>query len=213
MFLQSTVRGLRTLALGVIAGIAISAPAQSDAATHYAGGGFHGGYAFHGGYGFHPGFRYGYGFRGGFGWRGCCWWGWPGAFWLGALPLYYSTWWWGGVPYYYAYDNYYIWNPDAGQYQLTTPPPGLLSGGAPAPGAPAQAPAAGNTDLFAYPKNGQTAEQQARDKQECRDWASSQTQSGNANAAGAIASASPQNNETFLRAEGACLEGRGYSVK
>jgi len=211
MFFQSTVRGLRTLAFGVIAGAAIGAPAQSDAAPHFVGGGFHGGYAFHGGYGFHPGF--GYGFRGGgFGWRGYGWWGWPGAFWLGALPLYYSTWWWGGVPYYYAYDNYYIWNSGAGQYQLTTPPQGLVAGGAPAPGASQQA-AAGNTDLFAYPKNGQTAEQQARDKQECRDWAATQMQSSGANAAGAIASAGPQNNETFLRAEGACLEGRGYSVK
>jgi hypothetical protein len=210
MVLQSTLRGLRTLALSVIAGVAISAPAQSDAATHFVGGGFHGGYAFHGGYGFHPGFG---GFRGGFGWRGgCCWWGWPGAFWLGALPLYYSTWWWGGVPYYYAYDNYYLWNPSAGQYQLTTPPAGLVAGGAPAPGGQAPA-AAGTTDLFAYPKNGQTAEQQARDKQECRDWASSQTQSGSANAAGAIASAAPAGSEVYLRAEAACLEGRGYSVK
>jgi hypothetical protein len=132
------------------------------------------------------------------------------------LPLYYSTWWWGGVPYYYAYDNYYLWNSQAGQYQMTTPPPGLLSTGAPAPGGQPQAPGAvpgGATDLFAYPKNGQTAEQQARDKQECRDWATTQTQSGTSSATGAIASAGPQTNEAFLRAEGACLEGRGYSVK
>jgi hypothetical protein len=214
MSIQSTLRGLRTLALTVIAGVAIGIPAQSNAATHFAGGGFHGG--FHSGYGFHPGFG-GYGFRGGFGFRGgCCgWgWGWPGAFWLGALPLYYSTWWWGGVPYYYAYDNYYIWNGPAGQYQQVTPPAGLLGGGAPAPGG--QAPGGqppGYSDLFAYPKNGQSAEQQARDKQECRDWATSQTQPGNANASGAIASAGPQSQETYQRAEAACLEGRGYSVK
>jgi hypothetical protein len=209
---QSTLRGLRMLAFSVIAGVAISVPAQSDAGQHFAGGGYHAAPAFHGGYGFHAG--YGYGFRGGFGWGwrgGCCWWGWPGAFWLGALPLYYSTWWWGGVPYYYAYDNYYIWNPSASQYQLTTPPSGLIAGGAPAPGG--EAPSTAGTDLFAYPKTGQTAEQQARDKQECRDWAGTQVQPGNANAAGAIASAAPQSGELFMRAEAACLEGRGYSVK
>jgi hypothetical protein len=211
MVLQSTLRGLRTLALSVIAGVAISAPAQSDAGPHFAGGGYHAGAVFHGGYGF----RGGYGFHGGFGWGwrgGCCWWGWPGAFWLGALPLYYSTWWWGGVPYYYAYDNYYIWNPSVSQYQLTSPPSGLIAGGAPAPGG--QPANAAGSDLFAYPKNGQTAEQQARDKQECRAWAATQSgASADGSAAGAIASAAPQNSEASLRAEAACLEGRGYSVK
>jgi hypothetical protein len=215
MSTQYILRGLRTLALTVIAGVAIGIPAQSNAASHFSGGGFHGG--FHSGFG--PGFGgfRGGGFRGGgFGFRGgCCgWgWGWPGAFWLGALPLYYSTWWWGGVPYYYAYDNYYVWNGPVGQYQQVTPPAGLLGGGAPAPGGQAPGGQPGSSDLFAYPKNGQSAEQQARDKQECRDWATSQTQPGNANAAGAIASAGPPSQETYQRAEAACLEGRGYSVK
>jgi hypothetical protein len=221
MFIQSTLRGLRTLAFGVIAGAAISVPVQADAASHFSGGGYHAGvggfhggaYGFHGGYGYRPGFGgyRGYGFYGGFR-GGCCGlgWGWPGAFWLGALPLYYSTWWWAGVPYYYAYDNYYIWNSGAGQYQQVTPPTGLVAQGAPAPGS--QGPAA--TELFAYPKNGQSEEQQARDKQECRDWATAQAPSSNSgNAAGAIASAAPQHGEMYLRAEAACLEGRGYSVQ
>jgi len=217
MFTQSTLRGLRTLAFGVIAGVAIGASSQANAATHFGGGGFHGGYAAHSGFG-HPGFYgrpgfYGhpgfYGFRGGYGFRGCCWWGWPGAFWLAALPLYYSTWWYDGVPYYYAYDNYYIWNGPAGQYQQVTPPSGLIGSGAPAPGA--QAP--GSTELFAYPKNGQSAEQQARDKQECKAWAATQTTSESGGATGAIAAAAPQSSEENLRAQAACLEARGYSVK
>ena len=58
----------------------------------------------------------------------------------------------------------------------------------------------GGTDLFAYPKNGQSAEQQARDRQECRNWAASQMGSGTDSAGN-------------LRAQAACLEGRGYSVK
>jgi hypothetical protein len=58
----------------------------------------------------------------------------------------------------------------------------------------------GDTDLFAYPKTGQTAEQQTRDRQECRNWAASQT-------------GSDTDSEGHLRAQAACLEGRGYSVK
>jgi len=72
----------------------------------------------------------------------------------------------------------------------------------------------GSADLFAYPKNGQSAEQQARDKQECRDWAATQMNgNGGGGATGAIASASPQAQQVNLRAQAACLEGRGYSVR
>jgi hypothetical protein len=195
MNFHSTLRGLRTAAFGAIAGVAIFIPAQVNAATHF-GGGFHGGYhsafgGFRGGYGY-SGFRGGYGYRG----FGCCWWGWGGLF-LATLPLYYSTWWWDGVPYYYAYNNYYAWNPDVGQYESVVPPVGLTSRGAPSPSA------ARGTDLFAYPKNGQSQEQQARDRQECRDWAATQVGSG----------APTQGSEVNLRAQAACLEGRGYSVK
>jgi hypothetical protein len=215
---HSTLRGLRMLAFSVIAGAAIGASAPSMAATHFGGGahavsGFRGGYAvrpgFRAGYGYggYRGFGYGYGYRGGWGW-----WGWPGGLFLATLPLYYSTWYWNGVPYYYAYDNYYVWNGPAAQYEQVAPPEGLISGGAPAPGQ-------GSADLYAYPKNGQSAEQQARDKQECRDWAAAQSSNGQpaaGGAAGAIASASPaspQSGAINLRAQAACLEGRGYSVK
>jgi hypothetical protein len=211
---HSTLRGLRILAFTVIAGAAIGASAPSTAATHFAGGGARGVSGFHGGYAVRPGFRAGYGYGGyrgygyGYGYRGG--WGWPGGLFLATLPLYYSTWYWNGVPYYYAYDNYYVWNGPAAQYEQVAPPEGLISGGAPEQG---------SGDLFAYPKNGQSAEQQARDKQQCRDWALAQ--SGNAQAApggaaGAIASASPaspQSGAVNLRAQAACLEGRGYSVK
>jgi hypothetical protein len=216
---HSILRGLRILAFTVIAGAAIGASAPSTAANHFAGGGYHGAPAFHGGYAVHPGFRggygyggyrgYGYGYRG-YGYRGGWgWWGWPGGLFLATLPLYYSTWYWNGVPYYYAYDNYYVWDGPAAQYEQVAPPQGLISGGAPAP-------AQGSADLYAYPKNGQSMEQQARDKQECRDWAAAQGGNGppaSAGAAGAIASATPQSGAVNLRAQAACLEGRGYSVK
>ena len=78
-----------------------------------------------------------------------------------------------------------------GGYQAVTPPPQVRNQAA------AQR---GDMDLFAYPKNSQSAEQQNRDRQECRNWAASQTGSGTAS-------------EGNLRAQAACLEGRGYSVK
>ena len=77
----------------------------------------------------------------------------------------------------------------------------------------------GGTDLFAYPKNGQGTEQQARDRQECRDWAASQmgssamTTGAAPGAAPPSATVAPANSEANLRAQVACLEGRGYSVK
>jgi hypothetical protein len=162
------------LGLALIAALVLCAPAY---------GGGHFGTVGQGGFGFHGGF----GFRGGFGW-----WGWPGyGLVLATLPLYYSTVWWNGVPYYYAYDNYYVWNNGMGGYQAVAPPPQVRSQ------AIAQQ---GDTNLFAYPKNSQSAEQQSRDRQECRNWAASQTGSG-------------ADSERNLRAQAACLERRGYSVK
>jgi hypothetical protein len=181
----------------------------SGAAFARGGGGGHGG-GFHGGgmggsRGSGGGGAYGYqgsysGSRGAYGrWRG----GWRGGYggwgWLGyglllsTLPYDYWTYWWDGVPYYYADDNYYLWNQTAGAYQSVAPPPGLGTQAAVAPSI---------TTLFAYPKNGQSAEQQTRDRQECSHWASVQTGPAAATAT-----------EPYLRAQAACFEARGYSVK
>jgi uncharacterized protein DUF4136 len=81
-------------------------------------------------------------------------------------------------------------------------------GTAPAAGAPpvavasvAAVPAdsAPSSGVFMYPKNGQNAQQQAKDQRECADWATQQ-------AHGATTS------EDYRRATAACLDGRGYSV-
>jgi hypothetical protein len=205
MNITPTLQGLRATALALIAGLSIGAPLQADAAGHFGGaavghvGGFRGG-AFRAG----PGFRGGYGWRGGYGyWRGGYgygWWGWPayGLF-LGTLPFYYSTVWWNGVPYYYADDAYYVWNGAAGAYESVAPPGQVMNQAS----SPAYMPQ-GASELFAYPKHAQSEEQQARDKQECRTWADTQAGSG---------SASPTSRNDNLRAQTACLEARGYSVK
>lgn len=201
------------------------------------GGGYHGGFygGYHGGYhgGYYGGFRggwhgYGWGWRPGWGW----WWGgWgiPLGAYLSVLPWYYSTIWWDGVPYYYANSDYYVWNGTANQYEQVQPPPEVLQQGS-GPGAPGVAPGAqespGAQELYAYPMHEQSPEQQARDKRECREWASGQM-AGGAPAPGVAPGApgpAPQaappmppnvsaSGPDYLRAEAACLEARGYNVK
>ncbi|HUN26494.1 MAG TPA: hypothetical protein VMU67_09305 [Steroidobacteraceae bacterium] len=160
------------------------------------GGGYRGGYSGYGygsrGYGW--GSRWGWG--AGYGWG----WGWPLGVYIASLPLYYSTLWWGGIPYYYADGNYYAWDDSVGEYQQIEPPGAVAQQ---ATGAPA-----GSMELFAYPKSGQSDSQQASDKAECRRWA--EAQSGFDPAA---SNAMDARRQDYLRAEAACLEGRGYSVE
>jgi hypothetical protein len=225
----ATIRRFRMGAMAMVAGLLMSATsmAQGHGGGGHAGGfagghagGFAGGHAGaygRGGYGYRGGYG---GWRGGYGgWRGYGgWyggWGWGGlgyGLFFGALPLYYSTYWWGGMPYYYANDNYYVWNGTAGQYETVNPPPEVASqAGAAAPPA--------STNLFAYPKNGQTADQQSKDTFECHKWAAGQS-GFDPTAAGSVAAptpganaAAPGGREDYLRAQAACLEGRGYSVQ
>ena len=114
------------------------------------------------------------------------------------------------MPYYYADDNYYQWNNSVGEYQTVNPPSQIAS----------QVTSQQTvTELFAYPKNGQSTEQQAQDKQECRSWSAAQTGFSLAQPASASSSphpgsaASPATREAYLRAQAACFEARGYSVK
>jgi hypothetical protein len=223
-----------TLITVLTATLLVAGPAQSLAATHsgFSGGGSHsyaghsGGYGGHyGGYGGHYGGGYyghgyggwrgggyypgwhgyygGWGWHGGYyGWRGYGgwgWWGWPAGVFLATLPLYYSTLWWNGVPYYYVDDSYYIYSNSANGYVAVSPPPNASapSSGPASPEAPYAGPA--STDLFAYPKNSQSDAQVAQDRQQCQAWAASQS--------GAT------NRADNLRAQTACLEARGYSVR
>ncbi len=173
--------------------------AYAGGRSGFSGYGGHGGY---GGYGGRVGYGGGYGWRGGYG-------GWGyGALGVGlffaALPLYYSTLWADGVPYFYADDNYYQWDSSAGEYQTVTPPPEVER----------QA-ATQSADLIAYPKNGQSDAQAATDKTECRAWAA--TQSGfdpqAAAAATGTSNGAGMKHSDFMRAQAACLDGRGYSVQ
>jgi hypothetical protein len=119
-----------------------------------------------------------------------------------SLPLYYQTYYWDGVPYYYADNTYYLYDPNQKQYETVAPPDGLASQ------LQASGQASAPADIIAYPKNGQSAEQQSKDKFECHEWAAGQTGYDPTTGASAPASKRPD----YMRAQAACLEGRGYSV-
>ncbi|MGA2024024.1 MAG: hypothetical protein ABSH23_04610 [Steroidobacteraceae bacterium] len=229
MTYQGILTGLRSGAIAAAVALVVSSNAWAAEGGHVGGGGSGGGRAYGGGgraYAGHGGYGYGYrgGWRGGYGYYGP--WGWGGwgfgyGLFLATLPFYYSTYWWNGVPYYYADSNYYLWNPASGGYESVQPPPEVASQAA------MQEPA--SIELFAYPKNGQTSEQQAKDKFECHRWARDQsgfdpTQPGGASAAPPESAAGPAaagpaavapagKRQDYLRAQTACLEARGYSVK
>jgi len=127
---------------------------------------------------------------------------------VGFLPPFYTTVWFGGVPYYYADDTYYQWYPDRREYVVTRPP------GQEQHPADSAAPEGSSEDIFVYPKNGQTEEQQSTDRYECHAWAVEQSGFDPTREGGGVAESEIDSRRAeYRRAEGACLEGRGYSVK
>jgi hypothetical protein len=111
------------------------------------------------------------------------------------LPPYYSNMWIGGVPYYYANGVYYAPGPGQG-YVVAAPPPGYQTAGDYSTDQVATDP----MQPIVYPRNGQSAQQTARDRQDCNIWANAQPYSAS----------DPQ---IYQRGMAACLEGRGYTVR
>ena len=153
-------------------------------------GGPHGGYAGHGGgYAGHGG---GYVHHRGGGWG-------PGAFFLGAVGLgiglnaYYGGPWYPG---YAAYPGYVVVEPSPVVVVQETP--AVVQ--QPAATAATQARPAAVVDPVIYPRNGQSASQIDKDRQECVQWAVAQPR--------ALADAS-----VYQRAIAACMDGRGYSLR
>ena len=72
-----------------------------------------------------------------------------------------------------------------------------------------------NEKIFVYPRQGQSEELQAKDRYECHSWAVSQTNYDPTQpSAGDMLEA--QRNQMcadYQRAQSACLDGRGYTVK
>lgn len=168
-------------------------------------GGFHGythvGAPYRGGYGrFYGGRPYFYSRSGFFYPRHRFYGGLAFGLFFASLPFYYDTIWWGGVPYYYSDGTYYLYNDNVRKYEVVPPP---YSEDASRDSAPASA------ELFVYPKDGQSEDQQKSDRFECHQWAANQSGFDPSNGA----STSPEKQSDYRRAETACLAGRGYSVK
>ena len=184
-------------------------------------------------HGYYPGRYYNQGWYRPYGWG---WGGYYSGLTLGLtvpfLPFGYSSFWVGGAPYYYADDVYYTSVPGRGYRVVAPPDEYIVSDPGPTPvvaappvsestnnantptpsyvnqatPAPQQAP--GQSQLYAYPKNGQTAVQSTFDRIECERWGSGQTGYNPGQSAENM-----QRRNDYQRAVSACLEGRGYTVK
>ena len=151
-----------------------------------------------------------YWFHGGnwYRWRGGAWvvWGAPIGLFVPILPPYFTTVWWNGVPYYYANDTYYSWDDVENEYEVVAPPDGIEASGT------TQAPP--SDQLFVYPKNRQSSQQQDADRFECHRWAVSKSGFDPTLAGGGVSpELAAEKRNDYFRAEVACLQGRGYSVK
>jgi len=120
------------------------------------------------------------------------------------LPPSYTTIWVGGIPYYYAAGIYYVWRPEQNVYVVTNPPPEAEVREEP------ETP----DELFVYPMNGQSEQQQATDRYQCHRWAAEQTGFDPTRTGGNVPEAQyAAKRSDYQRAMKACLEARGYSVQ
>jgi hypothetical protein len=126
-----------------------------------------------------------------------------GAF-VSVLPPFYTTLAFGGIPYYYADNVYYRWDDARSGYLVSRPPQDASVNTRSAPA----------SETFVYPKNGQNVEQQSKDRYECYRWAADQSGFDPTKVdGGAVGQGRDTTREAYERAQAACLEARGYSVK
>ena len=128
-----------------------------------------------------------------------------GAF-VSVLPPFYTTVTLDGVPYYYANDTYYTWSGGQQEYEVVAPPAGIDAAGSAQPAPDGQ--------LFVYPRTGVSYEQQASDRYECDNSATAKSGFDPTKEDGGVSpDAAPAKHADYFRAEAACLEARGYSVR
>jgi hypothetical protein len=106
----------------------------------------------------------------------------------------------GAITYYYINETYYIWDEDSEAYVVVEEPAG------------ADEAIAQETKgrLYVYPKQGQSEEQQSKDRYACHRWAVQETGIDPTEDDEML---SQQDKNNYRRAITACLEGRGYTVK
>lgn len=122
---------------------------------------------------------------------------------------------WSLAPHYYYYPPpYYYYPPPVYSYPAPpppNPPPAYLT---PSPGDVSQTPSVGGR-VFIYPRQGQSQEKQAKDRDECQTWAINQSgyDPTKSPPAGMSQDQLAQKSGDFYRALGACLDGRGYTMR
>lgn len=102
--------------------------------------------------------------------------------------------------YFYVNNTYYIYDSAKTEYVVVEVPDG-------AEDAMKNAPEDVEEELFVYPADGQTEADTDRDRYECHRWAVEQSDYDPS----MVSTSSGSKNE-YIRAETACLEGRGYTV-
>lgn len=125
----------------------------------------------------------------------------PLGLYVSYLPSYHTSFYYGGSRYFFADDTYYIYEPARSSYVVTRSPYGDEN-------YEEEAATFDDDELYVYPAQGQSEEQQADDRYECHRWAVGETAydpvEGNYD---------PDRRAEYLRALSACLSGRGYTVR
>ena len=119
---------------------------------------------------------------------------------VSTLPVGFISFSLGAFTFYYVNETYYVWDEDQEAYVVVETPEG------------ADEAIARETEgrLFVYPNEGQSEEQQAKDRYACHRWAVEET------GVDPIEDDEPLSRDhrrNYRRAITACLEGRGYTVK
>ncbi len=121
----------------------------------------------------------------------------PYGLFVTTLPGPYSSFWYGGTRYFYYDSTYYVYEPVRRGYVVTRSPyddgyeDDVRLG----------------DDLYIYPAQGQSEQQQADDRYDCHRWAVDQTDYDPLDD-----DYDPDLRADYLRAMTACLTGRGYTV-
>lgn len=120
------------------------------------------------------------------------------------LPPGYRTLWYGGLTYYVVDDIYYRREPNG---YVVVERPDYDDREVTVSDSPDEEP-------FVYPNRNQDEKQQALDRYECHRWAVKQTGYDPTEPMGGVDAADAwQKRADYRRAQGACLEGRGYTVR
>ena len=130
-------------------------------------------------------------------------------------PLVYSLLAVGAVTYLHSNGVYYREYPVVG-YEVVQPPrvntAAWVAAPLPADPNPNLNPNANNNRLYVYPRNAQSAEQQATDEYQCHQWAVQQS-GFDPSAAATGQRTDGMQRDGYARARVACLEGRGYTTR